>query len=141
MNHEHEFVRAFIVESKRARYLAKLASPTKRRSFLSRLHHNLDLAPKVAQQVPPGDQTASLIEEKLRRLGAPAQCHAIATGSDMDGRDLPLHEALSSVVGMGNGVILSCIPGVLAYYESEEKNGRYILFRATPKRRPVHGVA
>jgi hypothetical protein len=35
------------------------------------------------------------------------------------------------VLGMGDGVVLSCIPGKLAYYESEDASGRYILSRSS----------
>jgi len=69
------------------------------------------------------------VTAKLRKLGAPEQCHAISTISDLDGHQWPLRETLDGVLGMGNGIVLSCIPGKLAYYESEEKNGRYILSR------------
>ena len=130
MDHEQAFVRAFIERPKQARYLEKLASPKHRREFLSRLHHNLDYDPRFAAQVPPSEQTAALVYAKLRGLGAPEHCHAIAAGSDLDGRQLPLREALSNVLGMGDGVVLSCVPGKLAYYESEDPNGRYILSRS-----------
>jgi hypothetical protein len=131
MDHEQAFVHSFIVKSKQSRYLEKLASPKHRREFLSRLHHNLDYDPKFAVQVPPSEQSAALVYAKLRELGAPEHCHAIAAGTDLDGRQLPLREALANVLGMGNGVVLSCIPGKLAYYESEDANGRYILSRSS----------
>lgn len=129
MDHEQAFIRSFIVKSKQSRYLKKLASPKHRREFLSRLHHNLDYDPLYAERVPPSQQSAALVYAKLRSLGTPEQCHAIAAGADLDGRQLPLRETLGDVLGMGDGVVLSCIPGKLAYYESEEKNGRYILSR------------
>ena len=129
MDHEQAFVHAFIEKSKQARYLQKLASPKHRRDFLSRLHHNLDYDPRFAAQVPPSEQTADLIYARLRELGAPEHCHTIAAGSDLDGRKLPLREALGNVIGMGDGIVLSCVPGKLAYYESEDTNGRYILSR------------
>ena len=127
MDHEQAFIHAFIVKSKQARYRGKLASPKHRREFLSRLHHNLDYNPRLAVQIPPGEQSASLVYAKLRALGAPEQCHAIAAGSDLDGRQLPLRQAIDHVFGMGDGVVLSCIPGKLAYYESEDPSGRFIL--------------
>jgi hypothetical protein len=129
MDHEQAFVHSFIAKSKQPRYLEKRASPKHRREFLSRLHHNLDYDPKLAVQVPPSEQTSALVYAKLRQLGASEFCYAIAAGADLDGCQLPLREALDNVLGMGNGVVLSCIPGKLAYYESEDPNGRYILSR------------
>ena len=129
MDHEQAFVLSFIVVAKQSRYLQKLASSKHRRAFLSRLHHNLDYDPKFASQVPPSEQSAALVYKRLRELGAPEQCHAIAAGADLDGQELHLREALTEVLGMGDGVVLSCIPGKLAYYEAEGKNERYILAR------------
>lgn len=131
MDHEQAFVHAFILGAKQSRYLQKLASPKHRREFLASLHHNLDFDPKFAVRVPPKEQSAELVYAKLRELGALEHCHVIATGNDLDGRQLPLREALSNVLGMGDGVVLSCIPGKLAYYESEDVNGRFILSRSS----------
>src|ERR1041384_1796186 len=128
--HEQAFVRAFVVADKQERYLAKLDSKRHRKEFLSRLHHNLDYEPKLASQVPPAEQSALRIFERLRKLGAPVQCYAIAADDRLDGRELPLKDTREAVVGMGSGIVLSCVPGGLAYYESEEMNGRFILFRA-----------
>jgi hypothetical protein len=128
--HEQAFVRAFVVADKQERYLAKLGSNRHRKEFLSRLHHNLDYAPKFVTRIPPAEQNALRILERLRKLGAPAQCYAIAADIKFDARELPLKEALDAVVGMGSGIVLSCVPGVLAYYESEEVNGRFVFSRA-----------
>lgn len=129
MDHEQEFVRAFIVKAKQSRYLSKLASAKHRREFLSRLDHNLDYDSRFSNQIPRSEQTAAAVQATLQALGAPEHCYAIAASADLDGRLLSLREALESVLGMGKGVVLSCVPGKLAYYESEEVNGRYILLR------------
>jgi hypothetical protein len=76
-------------------------------------------------------QTAASVYAALQALGAPEHCYAIAASADLDGRLLPLREALDKVLGMGDGVVLSCVPGKLAYYESEEANGRYSCCAAT----------
>jgi hypothetical protein len=127
--HEQAFVRAFVVADKQERYLTKLGSKRHRKELLSRLHHNLDYEPRFATQVPSAEQSASRILERLRKLGAPAQCYAIAADDTIDGRELLLKDTLDTIVGMGSGVVLSCVPGVLAYYESEEMNGRFVFAR------------
>jgi hypothetical protein len=43
----------------------------------------------------------------------------------MDGREIELKEILAHVGGRGIGTILCCIPGKLAFVESED--GRFIL--------------
>lgn len=127
--HEQAFVRAFIVADKQERYLTKLASSRRRRDITQRLYHNLDYDPRYVAQVPAREQTAQDILALLRKLGAPESCHAIAADIELDGKDLPLEKALERVVGVVDGAILSCVPGVLAYYESEDLKGRYILSR------------
>jgi len=81
---------------------------------------------------PPSDeQTPSRLAALLRARGAPEECVLLAEDAALDGRRLPLAEALSMVVGRGMGAFLSCIPGRLAFYEGEEPGQRYILERAT----------
>jgi len=41
--------------------------------------------------------------------------------SEIDGRELDLREALEHVSGRQIGTILSCVPGKLAYFESEDE--------------------
>jgi len=60
-------------------------------------------------------------------MGAPAMCHFI--GGEHDGDDVDLLTALKTVVGYGQGTVLSCIPGQLAYFEGEVKE-RFLLVRS-----------
>lgn len=125
--HEQAFVRAFIVPDKQDRYLQKLASARHRREFLRKLHHGFDFERKYLVHVPPAEQTAALIQKRLHKLGAPDSCHVIAAHSELDGKALRLEDALQKILGMVDGVLLSCIPGVLAYFEGEEMKSRYLL--------------
>src|SRR5207302_5115420 len=54
-------------------------------------------------------------------------CQPITEHPDLDGRELPLAAALVHIVGRGMGAILSCIPGQLAFMETEDE--RFILER------------
>jgi hypothetical protein len=67
------------------------------------------------------------ILELLRMKGAGPTCWVISEDSDLDAREMDLHEALKKTIGRGMGTILSCVPGKLAYFEDEED--RYILQR------------
>jgi hypothetical protein len=53
----------------------------------------------------------------------------VSEDPDIDGKRLPLDEALLLVVGAGNGTLLSCVPGLLAYYEGEGPGDRFLLAR------------
>jgi hypothetical protein len=51
---------------------------------------------------------------------------------DLDGREVPLFEALSAVVWSGVPCIVICRPGQLAYFQAEQEVGpppRYVLER------------
>jgi hypothetical protein len=55
---------------------------------------------------------------------------AISEDPALDRKELPLLEALKETVGRGMGTVLSCIPGRLAFVETEDE--RFILERSDP---------
>ena len=48
-------------------------------------------------------------------------CWVISEDPEIDGWELDLREALEHVNGRQIGTILSCVPGKLAYFESEDE--------------------
>ena len=64
----------------------------------------------------------------LRARGAPPNCYVLSAG-DLDGREVPLRDALDAICGSGNGAFLSCIPGRLGFYEYEDIKSAYLLAR------------
>jgi hypothetical protein len=129
MTPEEQFVRAFVLPGRQRRLLALLASPKKRRKLTDILAHFADLDPRFAIHIPPAQQKASTIEKMLRERGAPDMCFAFSENKELDGRVMPLGDAIEAVVGYGFGTFLSCVPGQLGYFESEEINERYLLVR------------
>ncbi len=129
MEHEWALIRAFVLPRRRARYLQFLNYPRRREKSLRVLDHLQNLDARYAHQIPPDKQSATDIETLLRRKGAPSTCHVISASRDLDGREMPLLTVLTEVVGSGIGTLLSCIPGRLGYFESEEVGERYLLER------------
>jgi hypothetical protein len=41
-------------------------------------------------------------------------------GNYVDGQEMKLKDALDALIGVGSGTIISCIPGKLAFFESED---------------------
>src|SRR2546430_1207022 len=109
--HEEQFARGFIVPQKRDRYLALLDSKWGRAKLLSGLNHCRDLDSRFATLIPANQQSAQSIETMLRSKGAPYTCHVMSALSDIDGREMPLSEALLETVGSDAGSLLSCIAG------------------------------
>lgn len=129
---EASFVRAFIAPGKRDRYLEGLANAKTRSKLLDRLnHHTEDLDPRYLVPLPRGCHSSSDIEKLLISRGAPSQCYVISSWDKPDGRDMPLREALDEVVGYQMATLISCVPGRVGFYESEEMKGRYLLERKT----------
>ncbi|HZO56353.1 MAG TPA: hypothetical protein VFB63_26840 [Bryobacteraceae bacterium] len=130
IQHEAAFIRAFIIAAKQERLAELLAKPKRRRDVLGTLYHFKDLDPRFMTVVPPGGQTASGLEALLRERGAPELCYAISTDENLDGRTVPLRDAISQIARrVGHGTLLSCVPGRLGYFEGEEPRERYILER------------
>lgn len=124
--HEEALVKAFVEPSRQERFLMFLAHPKKRRKFTGEHAHRRDrfLQPKFFRSIPPSQQHASTLFALLKSLGAPDTCWVISEG-DLDGCEVDLLAALKKVVGYGMGTLISCLPGRLAYFESEDE--RYIL--------------
>ena len=129
MEHEAALIRAFVLPRRRARYFQFLNYPVRREKSLRVLDHLRNLDARYVHQIPPDKQSATDIETLLRRKGAPATCHVVSASRNLDGREMPLLTALAEVVGCGIGTLLSCIPGRLGYFESEEDGERYLLER------------
>jgi hypothetical protein len=127
MEHECQTIRSFVSRQKRARYLEFIADSRTRTKFTHALAHFRDIDTRYKRPIPPSQQNPKDIERVLKLKGAFGFCHAITEHSDLDDKDVPLEEALEEIVGRGMGAILSCIPGRLAFMETEDE--RFILER------------
>ena len=124
-DHESKTVDAFIVKQKRERYRSFLANPKKRVRLLDRLNHSPDLDPRFAEPLAKDADVPAI----LREHGSPKQVYIISCAGAIDGRTLPLDEAVRETEAHGWGTIISCVPGRLAFYYGEEGEGRALLER------------
>jgi hypothetical protein len=129
MSAEHEFVSHFIRPDRQQAYLELLASPDRRRKFFGRLAKSCDLQPNVAEELRDGCESAESIAEVLRSKGAGETCYAISEDAEIDGREVRLSEALQRVVARGRATFLSCVPGVVGYYEGADFEERLVLHK------------
>jgi hypothetical protein len=134
MNHEEELIRAFIVETKRQRYLDFVSKPKTRKKFLLELAHFKSLDPRYLVTIPPSKQHPKDIAEILTQKGAPPVCWVTSEDRRLDGKEMALSEALCAVVGRQMGTFLSCMPGRLAYFEGEDMGARWILERSLQRK-------
>jgi hypothetical protein len=126
MMNPHE--EAFVVPSRQERFLVFLSKPKNRRKFTAELAHRYTgfLQLRFLRSIPPKQQNPSDIYALLKRMGPQERCWVVSEGS-LDAQEIALLEALNEVVGRGFGTIISCVPGRLAYFESEDE--RYILYK------------
>lgn len=125
MNHEEQLIRAFVVPTKRDRYVEMIATAKGRQKFLRELSHFKSLDSRRCFNLPKGVHTAEQIAAFLSKKGAPQTCRVISENCGLDRRELVLADALQEVIGYQMGTFLSCVPGRLAYFENED--GRWVL--------------
>jgi len=122
--HEEAFVKAFVVPDRQERFLGFVKSLKSRKKLIREFDHLKSglLDPKFL--VPLHGQ-ASLwpnVLAALQKMGAPEKCWVM--GGRFDGEEKELVEAMDN---SGDGFVLSCIPGKLAYMKTEDEE--YILRR------------
>ena len=129
MNLEEALISAFIGKSKRDRYLAFLDGAKGRKKLRDMMAHATvsHLNPATMKSIPPRDHNVEAIYTLLRSRGAPDLCRVISEDMRIDGRDMPLREALEATVGQGMGTLIGCVPGRLAYFEGEDICTRFLL--------------
>ena len=124
--HLEALIEAFVVSERRERYLFLARTPKRRTELTNRLAHWRDFDTRRAATLPSEAQVSpTAVAHFLQAHGAPRECYVLSESHEIDGRLMPLAEALAALVGRGMGTVLSCIPGRLAYYESEEGD-RYV---------------
>jgi hypothetical protein len=127
VQHEASLINAFVKHNKRERYLEMVSNPRLRHKFISTLAHFSDFDSQYRASIPSNKLHAANIALELQRRRSPGIVFAISENSALDQRELPLVEALKEIVGCGMGTVLSCIPGQLAFVETEDE--RFVLER------------
>ena len=127
MHNEHSLIAAFVTRNKRDRYRELLSSERLRHKFTNQLSHFTDFDPKCRVPIASNKLFVENIALELQKRHSPSIVFAISEDPTLDQKELPLLEALRQTVGRGMGTVLSCIPGRLAFVETEDE--RFILER------------
>lgn len=130
MHNEHALIAAFVTRNKRDRYREFLSNPRLRHKFTNQLAHFTDFDPKYRLPIPSNKLFVDNIALELQRRHSPKIVFAISEDPALDRKELALLEVLPQIVGRGMGTVLSCIPGRLAFVETEDE--RFILERHDP---------
>jgi len=130
VHHEHSLIAAFVKRSKRDRYRDAVSNPRTRQKFTHQLAHFKDFDLKYRLPFDSNKLFAGNIARELQKRHSPQIVFGISEDPALDQKDLVLVEVLPQIVGRGMGTVLSCIPGHLAFVETEDK--RFILERHNP---------
>ncbi len=129
---EIEFVKTFVLRKKRERSIYELKSKKKRKDFFSNLCHRYNevIDSRFMTKIETPNSSSSDICQILRKEGAGKNCYLLSYFEELDGRRMPLSQALDDCVGIGMPSIVICSPEKLAYFEAEQEAGpppRFIL--------------
>jgi hypothetical protein len=130
---ELALIAAFVKRSKRERYREMLSNPRLRHRFTRQLAHFTDFDSTYRVSIPSNRLFAENIHLELQRRHSPNIVFAVSEDPAIDPRELQLLDALKQTVGRGMGTVLSCIPGRLAFVETEDEG--FILERQDPLER------
>jgi hypothetical protein len=129
-SHEQGVIRAFILKDRQERCAYLLAHPKRRRTFTDELAHFKWLDERFAHPIPASTaHTAAELVALLRQKGAGKTVWVISESSQLDGKEMPLEDAMKEISGGDMGTILSCIPGKLAFFRGEEMRSERLLER------------
>ena len=132
MRQEHEAGLAeFLKAERRARFRESLNRDRSRKKLqgeLAHFEHRLDHTYAELQTMhTKHDEHVVQVYERLVAAGAANECFAFVEGDRLEGQ-LPLREAVDDLMRTGSGFI-SCIPGTLGAYVSEDGSRVFILRR------------
>jgi hypothetical protein len=130
VHHENSLIAAFVKRNKRERYREIVSDSRLRHKFTNQLAHFRDFDPRYRLPFPSNRLSVENIARELDKRHSPKIVFVISEDPALDQRELPLVHALNQIVGRGMGAVLSCIPGSLAFVETEDE--RFILERHNP---------
>ena len=121
LEHEQGVIKAFVLQKKQERFLTFLSKNKTRKKLTQELADFRCFDPRFATPIPwKGVQGIENIRGLLNAKGAGKSCWAISEDSTLDGKEVDLESVLEKVIDNTRGTILSCLPGKLALFASED---------------------
>jgi hypothetical protein len=130
---ERSVIQAVAHEGLRERLLYFVGKPKRRPSLLDAIHTSEFLAPAACLALPSVCTSGSresgvkVLGEHLARLGAGDDCYAISLLSTLDGRTLPLTDALDGCFMNTVETLLFDPAAGVGYFEGGHPNDRFIV--------------
>ena len=127
---EELLVRKFILPKRRKRLMLLLRSDKGRAIFLEGIGHTSDIDLRFARPILDELQTPSGIVNLLRERFVNDPVYVISADRMLDGRELPLTDAVSLLFESKYCGMVSCLDGRVVYYKGAERGAHYLLERA-----------
>jgi hypothetical protein len=124
---EIDTIKAFVIASRRDRWIADLDRPMLKRSKTVRLHDTRDFDSRFMEPISSEQHTPDRLVSLLRSRGSPGEVWLM---SSVDVELMPLERAVAELVGRdgdADGLVI-CISGRLAYLQTED-DGAFVLAR------------
>jgi hypothetical protein len=116
---ENKFIQGFANPEKRERFMLFLSKPKTRNKFTSALAHFKDLNLNLFERLNKSER--HIILERARHLSGQNLCYLISENAELDGKTLPIEDALDETLGSGYGTIILFGDVEMVYYESEDE--------------------
>ena len=121
LEHEQGVIKAFVLQKKQERFVTFLSKSKTRKKLTQELADFRCFDPQFATPIPwKGVHGIENIHGLLKAKGAGNSCWAMSEDSTLDGREIDLESVLEKVIDNQMGTILSCLPGKLAVFASED---------------------
>jgi len=109
----------------RDRWRTLLATPKGRVKAIAELSEFVKWLDPHRRLTVARDATEGSISVWLRDQGAPKDCRVMSERPALDGREMPLIDALKATAAGGVGSLLLCVPGKLIYYQHPTVDVRF----------------
>lgn len=121
-NLEIEIINSFVVHNKCDRYKEFVQSKKNRNKFIQQLYHFKDFDPRKTINLRDiGIKSQQELVKELHNRGGKEDCYIISTLKEIDGKIYSLEKSISYTMDSFEGIIISCVPGKLAYFEDEDE--------------------
>jgi hypothetical protein len=118
--HESRVIELFAKKTKRERLLFLAEKVARRADFIDALLHDTRSLERALLAPLDGSQADVAVIVKKLRATAKTSAHCISALAELDGRELPLGEALAACVGRQQDTLVFAIETERAYYENHE---------------------
>jgi len=126
-----DIIKLFVVSERRERMHGFAANPKRRSDLIDgMLHDRRALDPRALTELP-STSTPATVRAMLTKPRGKGIAHVISDIAEVDGRDLPLDEALTAVMGRQRDTLVFALETQHAYYENHE--GEQFLLKPTKR--------